>query len=235
MEKIAFKTRLDVPYAAAVEKVTAALKAEGFGVLTEIDVKATMKEKLDADFRKYVMPLRPFTLAFRALHYGRYGKDSEDPRFYPIYIAYWDLVRGYESFTNDEYYKALEQGKEPFDLTRLVGSKMIVANVELRFPLLGLLGIGKGYFGAWPLEFYGFYDVGIAWANNFGPQYYWGGGSPEDVKAWFLGGNRKPIQSAGIGIRTNIFGYLILGLNYVYPISRPERGWHLQLSISPGF
>jgi uncharacterized protein (DUF302 family) len=55
MDKIAFKTRLDVPYVAAVEKVTAALKAEGFGVLTEIDVKATMKEKLDADFRKYVI------------------------------------------------------------------------------------------------------------------------------------------------------------------------------------
>ncbi len=188
---------------------------------------------LTADFRKYLMPLRPFTLAFRALHYGRYGKDSEDERFYPLYIAYWDLVRGYESFTYEEYNKAIEQGKDPFDPSRLVGSKMIVANVELRFPLLGLLGIGKGYFGAWPLEFYGFYDVGVAWANQ--PGSWWGGEDPEDVKAWFLGGDRKPIQSAGIGIRTNLFGYLIFGLNYVYPITRPERGWHLQLSISPGF
>jgi uncharacterized protein (DUF302 family) len=46
---------LPVPYEEAVEKATAALKAEGFGVLTEIDVKATMKKKLDADFRKYVI------------------------------------------------------------------------------------------------------------------------------------------------------------------------------------
>ena len=51
----AFRTKLDLPYEQAVEKVTAALKDEGFGVLTEIDVKATLKKKLDADFRKYVI------------------------------------------------------------------------------------------------------------------------------------------------------------------------------------
>jgi len=51
----AFRTRLDLPYEQAVERVTAALKEEGFGVLTEIDVKATLKKKLDADFRKYVI------------------------------------------------------------------------------------------------------------------------------------------------------------------------------------
>lgn len=39
----------------AVEQVTAALKHEGFGVLTEIDVQATLKKKLDADFRRYVI------------------------------------------------------------------------------------------------------------------------------------------------------------------------------------
>jgi uncharacterized protein (DUF302 family) len=42
-------------YEAAVEKVTEALKAEGFGVLTEIDVKATLKKKIDVDFRRYVI------------------------------------------------------------------------------------------------------------------------------------------------------------------------------------
>ena len=52
---LAFRIELDDPYEAALEKVAAALKVEGFGVLTEIDVKATMKEKLDADFRPYTI------------------------------------------------------------------------------------------------------------------------------------------------------------------------------------
>jgi uncharacterized protein (DUF302 family) len=52
---LALRIELDVPYEQAVERVTEALKKEGFGVLTEIDVKATLKKKLDADFRKYAI------------------------------------------------------------------------------------------------------------------------------------------------------------------------------------
>ena len=49
------KMKLELPYEQAIERVTTALKEEGFGVLTEIDVKATFKKKLDADFRKYII------------------------------------------------------------------------------------------------------------------------------------------------------------------------------------
>lgn len=50
-----FQVKLPIPYDEAVEKTTAALKQEGFGVLTSIDVKQTLKAKLDADFRQYVI------------------------------------------------------------------------------------------------------------------------------------------------------------------------------------
>jgi uncharacterized protein (DUF302 family) len=49
------KTLKNISFEEAVEKVTAALKEEGFGVLTEIDVKETLKKKLDVDFRPYMI------------------------------------------------------------------------------------------------------------------------------------------------------------------------------------
>ncbi len=48
-----FSKTIDGPFEAAVERVKAELKKEGFGVLTEIDVRKTLKEKLGAEFRNY--------------------------------------------------------------------------------------------------------------------------------------------------------------------------------------
>lgn len=53
--ELGLRVKLNLPYDQAVQKTTEALKAEGFGVLTEIDVKATLKQKLNADFRRYVI------------------------------------------------------------------------------------------------------------------------------------------------------------------------------------
>lgn len=53
--KYANRVRLNVPYSKAIERVVQALKDEGFGVLTEIDMQATLKQKLDADLRPYVI------------------------------------------------------------------------------------------------------------------------------------------------------------------------------------
>jgi uncharacterized protein (DUF302 family) len=63
------KVDLPVPYDTAVQRATEALKQQGFGVLTTIDVKQTLKQKLDRDFRRYVIlgACNP-VLADRALH-----------------------------------------------------------------------------------------------------------------------------------------------------------------------
>jgi outer membrane protein assembly factor BamA len=172
-----------------------------------------------ADYRRYFMPVRPFTLAFRLLHFGRYGKNAEDNRFYPLFLGYETLVRGYNSSSfsaaeTDAYYE-------------LFGSKLLVANVELRFPLFGVLGIGRGYYGILPLDFIAFYDAGIAWGYESNDN--------EAAKPFFLGGERKPVTSAGVGIRMNMFGALILGFNLVKPFDRPDKGLYFQFTIMPGF
>lgn len=68
LDAYAFTIHLAVPYEDALERVTAALKDEGFGVLTSIDVQQTLKDKIGVDFRKYAIlgACNP-TLANRAL------------------------------------------------------------------------------------------------------------------------------------------------------------------------
>jgi uncharacterized protein (DUF302 family) len=68
MSELGFHSKLKLPYEKTLERVTEALKVEGFGVLTSIDVKETMKKKLDADFRKYaILGVCNPALAFQAL------------------------------------------------------------------------------------------------------------------------------------------------------------------------
>ena len=184
-----------------------------------------------ADYRKYFMPARPFTVAARLMHFGRYGRDAEDSnRLQPLFLGYDGLVRGYDYGSFDFFEECNDDGTCP-NYTNLLGSKMLVGNLELRFPPFGLLGIGGGLFGFLPIEMVIFGDAGLAW---------WGAGDVTDpaerdlLRPFFLGGERTPVYSAGTGLRMNVFGFMIIELDYVYPFSR-ERGGHLQFSFTPGF
>lgn len=65
---VGYQVKMNTGFDEAIERVTAALKEEGFGVLTEIDVKATLKKKIDVDFRPYkILGACNPPIAYRAL------------------------------------------------------------------------------------------------------------------------------------------------------------------------
>jgi Tol biopolymer transport system component len=172
------------------------------------------------DLRQYLMPVRPYTVAVRVLHYGRYGGGGNDQRLAPVFLGYPGLVRGYElgSFSVDEC--AAEAGSDCPVFDRLLGSRVAVANLELRVPPIGALG-GRRLYGRLPLDLVLFADAGVAW-------------TPDD-NAGFLWGGRRGVASLGVAARVNLFGYLVVEVDRVRPLDRPKKGWHWQFNIGPGF
>jgi len=173
-----------------------------------------------ADYRRYFMPARFYTLAVRGLHYGRYGANSEDPRLIPLFIGYPEFVRGYgiNSFENGEC--STTTTCPTFD--RMVGTRMMVGNVEFRFPLLRPFGVTDRMYGPLPVEVAFFLDGGVAWNRGEKPSV-------------FNGGTRKPVTSGGVSFRTNLFGYAVGQVDLARPFDRPGRGWVWGFSLTPGF
>ncbi len=174
-----------------------------------------------ADYRRYVMPVPFYTIAGRILHYGRYGSGGQDSRLFPLFIGYPNLVRGYDvgTFDTNECVANATSTCPTFD--RLLGSRVLVGNLELRFPLLRPFGASRRMYGPVPVEVAFFADGGVAWNSGERPS--------------FLGGHRHAISSAGVTLRTNFFGYLVGEFNFSHPFERPGRGWVFQFDISPGF
>ena len=179
-----------------------------------------------ADYRAYVMPLKPFTLAGRILHYGRYGGSADDPRLTPVYLGYPGLIRGYNGgFLSSDQYSLDIYGTIPVG-NPLYGSKLLVGNFELRFPLFGALGLGEGYYGVLPIEFGAFFDTGVSWS---------GGDNP-----WFLGGHRPEVNSTGLVARMNFFGYAVIEVDYAHPMTESalnpgQSPWTWVFNLTEGF
>ncbi|MFU8816373.1 MAG: BamA/TamA family outer membrane protein, partial [Pseudomonadales bacterium] len=164
------------------------------------------------DYRAYWMPFErlPVTVAGRAMHFGRYGADAEDPRLRPLYLGSPTLVRGYET--------GFRVFADPvFD--RLQGSRVAVANAEARAPLTGIRGFIGGPFVP-PIDLALFYDAGVAWSSGERPE--------------VIGGDRSGVTSYGASLRTNLGG-IVLDFSYVNPRQRDDRGWHWQFTVTPGF
>jgi Tol biopolymer transport system component len=183
-----------------------------------------------ADYRRYLF-FRPFTIAFRGLMFGRFGRDADG---FPIFLGSTELLRGYTygSFRDNEC--VADPGNSSrtgcAELDQLIGSKVAVANVELRFPLTRSLVLGFLPIGFPPIEGAVFYDAGLAWT----------GAANETVKLSRKPGEnpvlvRAPLRSWGASIRANMLGFLILRFDYTNPIDRPLKHSYWTVSIGPTF
>jgi hypothetical protein len=196
-----------------------------------------------ADYRRYFLA-RPVTFAFRGMHYGRYGRDSENQNLlYPLFLGFEQWVRGYDynSFTNNECRR--DTGCPAIE--RLFGSRVAIASAELRIPLLGVEGLGLIRTNLLPVEIAPFVDAGVAWGKNSLCETIAGRNqtdcdSSPDLR--FVTGreaattfDRIPVVSAGVSARFNLFGYAVVEAYYAYPFQRPDKGAHFGFQLAPGW
>jgi Tol biopolymer transport system component len=178
-----------------------------------------------ADWRRYFMPVRPFTIAVRGLHFGRYGRDSEHAQLLDVYAGHPEYVHGYgigsfsaiECLTDSTGAGATGE----CDVFRsLIGSRMFVANIEVHAPIPGLFR-GEIEYGRFPIDIVAFADAGIAWTRHERPA--------------VLGGGRQFVRSLGAAVRVNVFGLLAVELSAARPLDRLDKGLQWQLGIRQGF
>ncbi|MBA3673259.1 MAG: PD40 domain-containing protein, partial [Gemmatimonadaceae bacterium] len=177
-----------------------------------------------ADYRKYAFA-RPFTFAFRGLHYGRYGRNAEDStRLYPLFLGEETLVRGYSVGSFDAATECPRNGRSCPAFDRLLGSRLAVASAEFRIPVFGVPEYGLLTVPFLPLTVSPFVDAGVAWDAAQTPSF-----SSDQAKF------RIPVISAGISARANVLGYAVIEFYYAKPFQRPGKGWVYGIQLAPGW
>ena len=162
------------------------------------------------DYRRYFQ-IRPVTIAFRGYHYGRYGISGESRLMYPLFIGYPWLIRGFETGTFTQ--QGVAQG---LSINQLTGDKMAIANLEFRLPLTGPERFALIKFRYLPTELSLFMDGGMAWDSDNHPVFKWKPSNPMQ---------RVPLFTAGVSLRINVLGYLILEPYYAFPLQiEPVKG-----------
>ena len=189
------------------------------------------------DVRQYLFA-RPFTLALRGVIYGRFGRDGGQ---FPVFLGDPGLIRGYtaNSMINHECYGRVSDYSRLYggsrtgstgcgDLDQLMGARIAVGNVELRFPLTQSLRLGILPIALPPIEMAVFYDAGLAWQN--GSQLKWKRQAGDDFVAV-----RAPLQSWGASIRMNLLGAAVLRFEYAQPLTRTYDQGYWTVSFGPTF
>jgi hypothetical protein len=170
--------------------------------------------RLLLDYRRYEMPVKPYTVAVRLLHTARYGRDADDARLVPTFLGSKYYVRGYGWSTR--HCEWSENGRCGA-LEELLGSRVLVGNVELRFPLWGAAVRDIDY-GRLPADGFLFADAGASWSRG--------------LNLW--GGVHRRISSVGAGVRVNVFGWPV-ELAGVRALNGPMRGWSFDVGFRQGF
>jgi Tol biopolymer transport system component len=182
-----------------------------------------------ADMRRYDRLIGPFTLATRAMFYGRFGRDEEQFR---VSITSTELIRGYTSGSLQEHECLTDftgQLTGCGALDQMIGTRFGVFNAELRFPLFRALGLG--FLPIWlpPVEGAVFFDAGIAWEE--GSRLVWER-RPIDNPAQV----RQPLTAWGFSIRANLLGFAIFRFDYTNPLDRPDVvSSYWTVSLGPTF
>jgi Tol biopolymer transport system component len=181
------------------------------------------------DYRRYDKLIGPVVLATRGMYFGRIGRDAEQ---FQVFLGSTELIRGN---TSGSYFRNECKNSSDFGtvtgcaaLDRLVGTQLGVFNAEIRFPVLNSQLFHWLPLGVPPVEGAIFYDAGVAWNENSRVRF------DGDTRGNPLK-NRIPLQSYGASLRTNIFNFVILRLDYARPIDRPGVGGLWTISLGPTF
>jgi hypothetical protein len=185
------------------------------------------------DYRRYDPILFNFlTLSTRVLASVSDGRDADTLR---KYIGYPELLRGYdrEEFALNEIRACAFNApgnNDPryYRCSPLVGSRIAIANVEVRFPLLRRVDIGLLPLSLPPIEGLVFYDVGLTWFE--GQNLRWS--RPADFDPAF---QRHALRSYGFGVRLNLFNFALLRWDYAIPLDDPRRDRYWRFSLGPSF
>ncbi len=171
---------------------------------------------------RWYRPVWRGTLALRGMHVGRYGRDAARDALTPLFLGTGTLVRGYtaESIAWQECARSVSLERcAAFD--RLLGTRMAVANAELRLPLdrLGVGGVA--------LEVAPFVDAGLAWRAGDAVGLSPGALSRRGDAV------RRPVLSQGVSVRLNL-GVLILEAFHARPLQRAGGGV-FGINLAPGW
>jgi hypothetical protein len=214
--------------------LTAPIRGQRFRVGAERFAGQFTFTALDVDYRKY-LHFGKGTLALRALHYGRYGGNGDD--LFPLYLGSPWYIRGLQA---NDIVPILEANGR--NINELVGSKLLVGNLEIRVPFTGPkpLALIKSKVLFSDLNF--FVDGGVAFTelSQFaGPVFTLDrNGNPlinEVTGAPFVARpGVTPIVTAGVSTRVNVFGQVIVEPYLARPLLRGGN-WQFGLNFLPGW